>query len=217
MKQPFKLRSGNTVPFKQMGGSPVKQTYVDIGGKEVYPSITGSGINISGGKGKTLEGSYTLMPGISVGKFDLSGKYKSGAKDKFSEKEPRSFLGGSGKLSFGSRNPGTYDPSFKGSISGEYGTTKGPTGKKTTGYTGRASLGIGRSGSYGCYGGYCSGPDVTGYHLKAFGEHGSKGSYNPGTRFGLSGRYGVFHGEGSYDIQTKKPQFKLGVKIPINK
>ena len=209
------------------GNSPVKQRpYVNIGSKEVYPEYAGSGISISGGKSKKPLSTYTLEPGISVGKFNLAGKYKGGFKaDETGKSTSKTFMGGTTKLSFGSRNPGTYSPSFKGSISGEYGTTKHPeifrkgksTGKKTKGYSVRASLGIGRSGSFGCQGGYCSGPDVAGYHIKAFGEHGSKGSYNPGTRFGLSGRYGVFHGEGSYDVQTKKPQFKLGIKIPINK
>jgi hypothetical protein len=211
---PFKMNG-----FSGFGNSPVKQRpYVNIGSAEVYPEYAGSGVSISGGEGKKPLSTYTLTPGISVGKFNLSGKYKGGFKaDETGKSTSKSFLGGTGKFSFGSRNPGTYDPSFKGSISGEYGTTKHPTGKKTTGYSGRASLGIGRSGSFGCQGGYCSGPDVAGYHIKAFGEHGSKGSYNPGTRFGLSGRYGVFTGEGSYDIQTKKPQFKLGIKLPFNK
>ena len=218
---PFKMKAS---PMQRnFGISPAKQSYgrsyVDIGGKEVYPEYAGSGVSISGGKGKKPLSTYTLTPGIIVGKLNLAGKYKGGfTKDRETTKSTsKTFMGGTTKLSFGSRNPGTYSPSFKGSISGEYGTTKHPTGKKTTGYSGRLGLGIGRSGSFGCQGGYCSGPDVAGYHIKAFGEHGSKGSYNPGTRFGLSGRYGVFHGEGSYDIQTKKPQFKLGIKVPINK
>jgi len=170
---------------------------------------------------KNLSSSYTLAPNVSIGKLNLSGKYKGGFKtNKTGTKNiSKTFKGGSVNFSFGSRNPGTYDPSFKGSISGDYGVTKQSSGKKSVGGSGRVSLGIGRSGSNileGCPSGGCSAP-VTGYNIKAFGEYGSKGSYSPGTKVGLSGRYGLISGEGSYNINTKKPEFKLGLKIPFNK
>jgi len=213
MGTPFKMKG-----FSGFGNSPMKQTYVDIGGKEVYASGSGSSINISGKKGVKPMASYTLAPGISVGKFNLSGKYKGGfEKSKGGTKNiSKTFTGGGAKFSFGSR-PGTYSGTFKGSISGDYGTTKQATGKKTTGYSGRLDLGVGRSGSLGCTGRSCSSSDIAGYHLKAFGEHGSKGSYSPGTRVGISGRYGVFTGEGSYNLKTKKPGFNIGITYPINK
>jgi|TARA_Y100000310_G_C20543196_1_gene744313 hypothetical protein len=215
-------------PFKMQGmsfkSSPVKQSYgpqyVDIGGKEVYPSLKGSKMSISGGKGIKPLSTFTLAPGISVGKFNFGGKYKGGTtKSKTGGPTGKLFTGGTATFSTGSGDR-VYTPGFKGSISGEYGTTKQlGKGKKTTGYSGRVSLGIGRSGSgiyQGCPGGKC-GENLLGYNIKAFGEHGSKGSYNPGTRVGLSGRVGPVIGEGSYNIKTKKPEFKVGVTIPINK
>lgn len=205
--------------FSGFGNSPIEQRpYVNIGSTEVYPEYAGSGVSISGGEGEKPLSTFTLTPGITAGNLNLAGKYKGGFKTtETGESTSKTFTGGTGKFSFGSRNPGTYSPSFKGSISGDYGTTKHPTGEKTKGFSGRLDLGIGRSGSFGCTGKGCSSPDIAGYHIKGFGEYSSKGSYNPGTRIGISGRYGVFHGEGSYDIQTQKPQFKFGIKIPINK
>jgi len=213
MGTPFKMNG-----FSGFGNSPMKQTYVDIGGKEVFASGSGSSVNISGGTSKKPLSNFTLAPGVSVGKFNLSGKYKGGFKTNKggTKNTSKTFTGGGAKFSFGSR-PGTYSGTFKGSISGDYGTTKSTTGKKTTGYSGRLDLGVGRSGSLGCTGRSCSSADVSGYHLKAFGEHGSKGSYKPGTRVGISGRYGVFTGEGSYDLKTKKPGFNFGITIPVNK
>ena len=210
MGTPFKMNG-----FGGFGNSPIKQTYVDIGGKEVYASGSGSGVSISGTPSKKPLSTFTLKPGVSVGKFNLAGKYKGGFKtDETGKSTQKTFTGGGATFSAGHWRGG-----FKGSLSGDYGTTKHPTGDKTTGYSGRASLGFGKTGSStfeACPGGGC-GTEKIGYNIQAFGEHGSKGSFNPGTRVGISGRYGVLSGEGSYDINTKQLSGKLGITIPINK
>ena len=77
--------------------------------------------------------------------------------------------------------------------SGDYGKTKGKLA-----YGGKLSLGIGTEKR----------------NIKAFGEHASKHHISgKGTKFGVEGKAGIFKGSIGYNIGTKKPEFKLGIRI----
>mgnify|MGYP003144473006 CR=1 FL=1 len=211
----FNLKSGNNPTFQNMGSSPVKE-------KKVFLSSAGTGLSLSGDPKKPST-TLNVKPGIQIGKVRLGGvlsqKYKLGDFSK-----GKTFVGGSGKLSLTGHRRGKrdYDPGFMGSLSGR-GGVRTDIGKKAA--SGRLSLGFGRPGSWevpeksACGPGmYCgANTDIPAWNVKAFGEHGTKHSLKKGTRFGLSGRFGWLKGEGSYNIKTKKPEYKLGLNIPFNK
>ena len=130
-----------------------------------------------------------------------------------------------GNLNFGPTRGRDWDPRFVGSLSGNIGINKKRTGdglfKGNTGTSasGRVSLGFGRPGVVsrgGCSNGMCF-TNVPGYNLNAFFESSNKKSFNPGNKVGLSGQYGNFNAEGSYNLDTKSPNFKVGVGIPFNR
>ena len=101
-----------------------------------------------------------------------------------------------------------------GSIKGT--GTRGLKGKSRgkLGFTGRATLGIGYGGVDECVVGdkYCA-RGATSWNVGAYGEYGSKHSMRPGTRVGISGRYGALQGDIGYDVISKKPSARVGVDI----
>ena len=169
-------------------------------------SLTGTGINIDN-KGKK---SISLNPGIRVG--DVSLNYNVGA----SLKGNRS----NAKTSTSSGFSGAYDfarGGFKGKMSGMFGKKKS-NGKTIKTASSRLSLGYGKSSSKGSSSCGPAGCEYTrgtpGFNIKAFGERNFKTKQ---TKVGISGRYGALSGEASYNINTKKPEAKIGVSIPLGK
>ena len=236
----FSLQYKNSAfPFK---GSPVKQVSPVDNFLSRYMSGTKVGIGHKPGEKHpkletSIAGTYAFGPkrpwnlhGGSVGvKYETSSSDAFREDDgpiggRYTEENPKitdleSRIGGAGGVYFGSPSAGRResDARFLGSATGD--VTYGLAGKSKgeIGYSGRIGLGVGRKGTAGCYGNFCSSDDIIGRGIEAFGEYGSKHSANPGARVGLAGRYGWLSGSASYGVQTKKPQFNIGLKVPLNR
>ena len=108
MKTPFKLRSGNTISFKNMGSSPAKQTTLEekalqskIAKEFKLPvSKKGSmpkGFNVTGSKASTTPGYSTTKKGSMPKSFNRTGSSKAGKFAKVAKKaigKAGKFLGG---------------------------------------------------------------------------------------------------------------------------
>tara|TARA_R100000700_G_scaffold24714_1_gene31556 strand:- start:3371 stop:6160 length:2790 start_codon:yes stop_codon:yes gene_type:complete len=79
----------------------------------------------------------------------------------------------------------------------------------------RLSLGVGRPGKAGCFGGMCYSAPIIPWNLSGFYEAGTKHSLRPGQHVGISGRLGPVTGEYNYNLATKKPGFQVGLNIPL--
>jgi len=126
-----------------------------------------------------------------------------------------------GNINFGSTED--WYPGFVGSLKGDVGINKKRNmdgifkGNTGTSASGRLSLGWGRPGvvsTGGCANGMCF-QNIPGYNLSGFYESSNKNSFNPGNRVGISGQYGNFSAEGSYNLNTRSPEFKVGFGVPL--
>jgi len=223
MKTPFKLKSGNTTPFKQMGSSPLKQgirpahlrsmsptaqKWLDI-----FPGVDDPGLMTtykSGEKpstittfspGKTFESRYGKKRG-SLG-LKLSAKGKQW-RPNIPWQPQHTYTGIKGKLNVGKGTSSDW-AGFKGSVSGSAGlrdlfspkSWKNPMQGKTA-YEGRVEAGIGSRK----------------WNISGFGEHTSKRHLKGGgTRVGLSGKFGIGKFEAGYNIKTKKPYLGVGFTL----
>ena len=79
----------------------------------------------------------------------------------------------------------------------------------------RLNLGFGRPGAPGCFGGFCYSAPIPSWNVSAFGEYGTKQSLRPELNVGIGGRYGALTGEYNYNVNTKKPGFKVGLNFPL--
>jgi hypothetical protein len=201
----IKYNNGGRVnPYKYRNGGGIFGT---LGGSNFSYGSSGINANISPSLNFGNKGNTTLGLNLST---DSSGKISRGLQ---------------GNLNFGSMRGRDWDPRFVGSLKGDVGINKQRTGdglfKGNTGTSasGRLSLGWGRPGVVSG-GGWANGmcfQNVPGYNLSGFFESSNKNSFNPGNRVGLSGNYGNFNAEGSYNLNTKSPEFKVGVGIPFNR
>jgi hypothetical protein len=185
-------------------------------------SLRGSGVGVSFDEDKNIKTDFTVQPTLSTGNLNIGGKLTY-TPPKLTSEGGRSgkgnvFVGGTTDINIGSRrNKRDYDMSSFGRLSltgglnigsGEHGDLfREPTGSA------RLTIGAGRPGDPGCYRGMCYAPAVSGYNIGGFGEVSSD---SPKGKFGLSGRYGIFTGEASYDLATKQKQYKLGLSFSPN-
>ena len=214
-------------PFKTCPSGPMKQK----------PQLSLGGTNISlesDEEGKTRF-STSLRPSLKKGAFSIGGLLDYRVKDKYEKEVPHPthsdagtitekgrdvdmFAGGTAGLSLSKGIPGSWNRftgSLKGDVGYKFGTSGGTRSKSKLGYSGRLDLSVGRPGREACVGGMCYSPPATGWNVGLYGEHGSKHSMKPGTSVGVSGRVGWLKGDVGYNIQKKKPSYRLGLSIPF--
>ena len=201
MKQPGR---GMYHPSNTMGGPTIGTDLFEHGVK-----FGGGSGGWSGGSDTGMSTTTSISPNIKIKNIQLGTKFSGKSYrdfipapvSPFQPVDTQTSLTGKYKLSTGGGRHG-YGTGFKGSLSADVGLRdlyhkQAPDKGKLT-YGGKISAGIGNKD----------------WNIKAFGEHTSKHHLEgEGTRFGIGGKWKGIEGDVSYNISTKKPEFKLSFGI----